>query len=66
MTENEKYSIRTLMYLNSLINTKIQSEISERICRGKEMKLEDLKESIIYTIDEQFSHIKRSTKENEQ
>jgi hypothetical protein len=63
MNEDEKYCIRTLLYLNNLINTKINNEISERICRGKEMKLEDLKESIIYVIDEQFSHIKRNVKE---
>lgn len=65
MNENEKYCIRTLLYLNNLINTKINNEISERVCRGKEVNLDELKESIIYSIDEQFAHIKRNTKEND-
>lgn len=55
MTESEKNRrIKDLLYLNKVITDIITTEIEECVMRGKSSNNEEIKEHILYHIDEQL------------
>lgn len=55
MTESEKNKrIKDLLYLNSILTHIITNEIEECVMRGRPSSNEDIKEHILYHLDERL------------